>query len=61
MRSSLAQFVKQYPALSLFLVAVAFGPALVAPVLLPRPAVRFTRSSAWRGRVGLAVGAQYDR
>ncbi len=29
----MSAFVKQHPALSLFLVAVAFGPALVAPVL----------------------------
>ena len=33
MRFSVAEFIKKYPALSLFLVAVAFGSALVAPVL----------------------------
>jgi membrane protease YdiL (CAAX protease family) len=32
-RFDLSDFVKRHPALSLFLVAVAFGPALVAPVL----------------------------
>ena len=33
MRFGVAEFIRKYPALSLFLVAVAFGSALVAPVL----------------------------
>jgi hypothetical protein len=46
MRSGWAEFVRKYPALSLFLVAVAFGPVLVAPVLAGWLSPRFLQLGA---------------
>ncbi len=52
------EFVKQHPALALFLVAVAFGPALVAPVLAEWLSPKFLQLGALSASLaGLVVAA----